>query len=69
MNVAKCHIFSGVRDKGGLWLDSVEGLEAAKERIGQLSEKSPGHYYVFGGKTLQPLAPSIRRARNRREAR
>jgi hypothetical protein len=55
MTVPKYHIFSGVRDKSGLWLDSIEGLEAAKERIRQLSEKSPGHYYVFCAKTLQPI--------------
>jgi hypothetical protein len=57
MKVPKYHVFSGnFRDKGGLWLESVEGLEAAKERVRQLSEKSPGHYYVFCAKTLQPLA-------------
>jgi hypothetical protein len=70
MNVSKYHIFSGVREKGGLWLDSVEGLEAAKERIRQLSEKSPGHYYLFCAKTLQPLAsidtPSAKQDQSRK---
>jgi len=56
MKILKYHIFSGLRDKGGSWLDSVEGLETAIERIRQLSEKSPGRYYVFCAKTLQPLA-------------
>ncbi len=55
MKKLKYHIFSGSREKGGLWLDSVEGLDAAKDRIRQLSEKTPGHYYVFCAKTLEPL--------------
>ena len=51
MRVPTVHIFSGFRDKDALWLDSVEGLGAADERMKQLAAEKPGPYFIFSTDT------------------
>jgi hypothetical protein len=40
-------IFRGSLNSGALWIESVEGLEAATQRMYQLSVNRPGRYFVF----------------------
>ena len=40
-------IFSGTPEEKTLWLESVEGLAAARERLKQISAAKPGKYFVF----------------------
>jgi hypothetical protein len=40
-------IFSGLPDKSAKWLESVEGLDGAQRRMRELSEQSPGQYFIF----------------------
>ena len=56
MRVPHYHIFSGFRDKDALWLDSVEGLGAADERMKQLAAEKPGPYFIFSTDTHTVLA-------------
>jgi hypothetical protein len=42
------HIFDGCfPGKDVLWLESVQGLAAAKERMEQIAAEKPGPYFVF----------------------
>jgi hypothetical protein len=56
VRVPTLHIFSGFRDKGALWLESVEGLEAANERMKQLAAEKPGPYFIFSTDTYNVVA-------------
>ena len=56
MRVPTFHIFSGFRDKDALWLDSVEGLAAANEKMKQLGAEKPGPYFIFSTDTHKVLA-------------
>jgi hypothetical protein len=40
-------IFSGSNDGEPLWLEVVEGLEAARQRIKELANEKPGTYFLF----------------------
>ena len=40
-------IFSGSVDKDAIWIEAVEGLGNAKDRMDELAAKSPGKYFVF----------------------
>jgi len=51
MRVPTFHVFSGFRDKDPLWLDSVEGLGTANERMEQLAAEKPGPYFIFSTDT------------------
>jgi len=56
MRVPTFHVFSGFRDKDPLWLDSVEGLGTANERMEQLAAEKPGPYFIFSTDTYNVLA-------------
>jgi hypothetical protein len=43
-------IFSGTL-KDGLWLETVEGLSNARERLQQIAEEKPGQYFLFCPRT------------------
>jgi|SRR5215469_9946907 len=62
MRVPTFHIFSGFRDKDALWLESVEGLGAANERMKQLGAEDPGPYFVFLPIQTTFSRPLIRRS-------
>jgi hypothetical protein len=40
-------IFSGGPEKDPMWLETVEGLSGARERMEQLAAQKPGHYFLF----------------------
>ncbi|MGB7433961.1 MAG: hypothetical protein WBW49_00985 [Candidatus Acidiferrum sp.] len=49
-------IFLGSRDKDALWLEAVEGLGAACDRMNELAAQCPGPYFVFCTSTHKVLA-------------
>jgi hypothetical protein len=51
MRVPHYHVFSGSREKDPLWLESVEGLGTANERMEQLAAEKPGPYFIFSTDT------------------
>ncbi len=42
-------IFSGAPEEHGLWIEAVEGLSKARERMGQMAAQTPGKYFLFSG--------------------
>ncbi len=40
-------IFSGALDKNAIWLECVNGLSNARERMEQIAAEKPGRYFVF----------------------
>lgn len=46
MSMPTYDIFSGTCYKDAKWLEAIEGLAAAQERMKQLSQ-TPGRYFVF----------------------
>jgi len=40
-------IFSGRQLDDALWLEAVQGLEAAQNRMQQLAQLKPGPYFLF----------------------
>ena len=40
-------IFSGRSRKDGRWLEAVQGLSNARERVWQIAEEKPGSYFIF----------------------
>ncbi|MGD0963872.1 MAG: hypothetical protein ABSA57_08230 [Candidatus Acidiferrales bacterium] len=40
-------IFSGAPEENGLWVESVEGLSNARQRMGQMATQKPGKYFLF----------------------
>jgi hypothetical protein len=49
-------IFSGSRDKDALWLEAVQGLGAACDRMKELAAQTKGPYFVFCTSTHKVLA-------------
>jgi hypothetical protein len=49
-------IFSGAIDNQPLWLESVQGLDTAREHMKKRSEEKPGHYFLFSYATNTVLA-------------
>jgi hypothetical protein len=57
-------IFAGDREKSPLWLEAVEGLSNARERIRQITAQTPGSYFLFNqnsSSTKQKRNPSPHR--------
>jgi len=46
-SLPKFDIFSGDRDKDAQWIEAVEGLAKANERMQQLAAQRPGKYFIF----------------------
>jgi len=44
---ARFDIFSGQIDKNALWIETVEGLSRARERMEQIAAEKPGQYFIF----------------------
>ena len=49
-------IFSGSEDNDARWIEVVEGLSNARQRIEELAADSPGRYFVFDSKTYSVVA-------------
>ncbi|MGB7493844.1 MAG: hypothetical protein WBR26_24060 [Candidatus Acidiferrum sp.] len=47
MKVPTYEIFSGRLDKNALWIESVEGLGNAYQRMTELADQVPGSYFIF----------------------
>lgn len=53
---AKFDIFSGQIDKNAMWIETVEGLSNARERMERIAAEKPGQYFVFSSLTHSVLA-------------
>jgi hypothetical protein len=40
-------IFRKLPDSSPLWIEAIEGLEQARNRLRQLSSQSPGEYLLY----------------------
>jgi len=49
-------IFSGLRENGPIWVEAVDGLEAACARMRERADHNPGAYFVFCSQTNAVLA-------------
>ena len=49
-------IFSGQIDKNALWIETVEGLSNARERMEQIAAEKPGQYFIFSSLSHAVLA-------------
>jgi len=56
-NLPRFEIFSGeYPDKDATWIESVEGLGQAADRMYELAKEKPGRYFVFHMVSHQVLA-------------
>jgi hypothetical protein len=44
-------VFSGSLDKDFLWIESVCGLDQARERMEKLAFRNPGRYFLFSARS------------------
>ena len=56
MTIPRFDVFSGLLDKDARWIESVEGVGAAYERIKELAAATPGPYFVFDTVSNKVLA-------------
>jgi hypothetical protein len=50
-------IFSGsFGDEQTLWMESVDGLEAAFNRMQEIAVDQPGKYFIFSPDSSEPIA-------------
>jgi hypothetical protein len=56
MDVPQYDIFRGRHDEGAAWVEAVDGLDAANERMQYHALQNPGPYFVFCHRTRQVLA-------------
>jgi hypothetical protein len=54
--VPKYDIFSGRDHQDALWVEAVDGLGDACDRMKELAAKSPGAYFVFSADAGRVLA-------------
>jgi hypothetical protein len=52
-------LFAGAPDRDAAWLETVVGLEAAKERVNELAAENPGEYFVFHSRSHTVLVHLI----------
>jgi hypothetical protein len=55
-------IFSGWPDEYAVWVETVEGLAAARDRMAQIAAAKPGRYFVFSRSDHSILAYAEREA-------
>jgi|HubBroStandDraft_4_1064222.scaffolds.fasta_scaffold610276_2 hypothetical protein len=51
-------IFSGTSDKDARWLESIEGLSKARDRMAHISAVRPGEYFLYSPESHTILAKS-----------
>lgn len=49
-------IFAGAPEEHGLWVEAVEGLSNARERMAQIAAQKPGTYFLFSSCSQSILA-------------
>jgi hypothetical protein len=47
MTAPKFDIFSGTPNANPLWMDAVEGIDAAQSKMYELANERPGPYFVY----------------------
>jgi hypothetical protein len=52
----KYDIFSGQIDINAMWVESVEGLSNARDRMRQIAADKPGRYFIFSPASNSVLA-------------
>jgi len=50
------NIFAGSGDKDAMWLETVEGLNNAQQRMERIAAQVPGRYFVFSVHSRAVLA-------------
>jgi hypothetical protein len=56
MPIPRFDVFFGLLDNDARWIESVESLGAAHERIKELAAATPGPYFVFDTVSHKVLA-------------
>jgi hypothetical protein len=56
MQLLTFDIFAGVFQQNAIWLEAVQGLLQATERMEQIASKKPGQYFVFCSATHAVVA-------------
>ena len=56
MNTPTYDIFSGRFGPGACWIEAVDGLEAAVEKMKARANKAPGSYFVFSLQSNEVVA-------------
>ena len=56
MDEATFDIFAGAPEEHGLWVEAVEGLSNARERMAQIAAQKPGTYFLFSAFSQSILA-------------
>ena len=49
-------ICEGMPNKSAIWVERVEGFEAAQERMEQVATENPDAYFIFDTRTHEVLA-------------
>jgi hypothetical protein len=49
-------IFKGTSDKDAIWVEAVQGLAKACQRMEEIAENFPGEYFVFSQQSHSILA-------------
>jgi hypothetical protein len=57
-------IFSGAPVEHGRWVEAVEGLASARQRMGQIAAEKPGKYFLFSDTDQSILAQIDTLSRN-----
>jgi hypothetical protein len=50
------HLFSGIPDRDAIWIEAIEGLANASDRMKKLAAEKPGPYFVFSSFTYTVAA-------------
>jgi hypothetical protein len=56
MKIPTYDLFAGLPDKDASWLEAIQGLGAACDRMKDLAAESPDPYFVFCTQTRKVLA-------------
>ncbi len=51
-------IFSGTSDKDAHWLESIDGLSKARDRMEHIASVRPGEYFLYSPQSHTILAKS-----------
>jgi hypothetical protein len=49
-------ILSGVTGRDALWLEAIEGFDAARRRMSELAAAKPGPFFIFHTRTAAVVA-------------
>jgi hypothetical protein len=56
VNETTFDIFSGAPEEHGEFVEAIEGLSSARERMVQIAAQKPGKYFLFSGSSQSILA-------------